>query len=501
MIKKTTMVATIILIMVAQLKANVKSTVVDSMVHYLRMEIISRDYKGGKAPDTMMLKVFEQVVGGSPIGKAQMITATRQDRKKPFHFDVKVDQKFGYFELLAKPQTASGSDAFVAITKPQFWEWGDSLKIKIDPRETSVNSFKTAAFSGNGSGKYTARYIVTNLRLPYTDSVDFSNVSDYPRLLKYEKRKLDVLEDFRSQMSDLSYNILKADICYENRNFGFHFVKEKFKKINASDKIKIDEYRRLFHSTFDRDFNFGISRDGLDNSEQYLQFLYMKNSTQTYIYTLGRDLNELFNTISTRTSGAAREALLVYFFTIERNTETSATLLNKAEDMIKEPKFKEALSALKSNIPGWKLADYTLTNDKGQQVRLSDFDDKVVLLDFWGAGCGACISFYKNTLSKVQDRLHGNKDFVVLSVSEDVSAEKWKEGLKSGKFTDDRSVHLYTNGKGRYDPLIIDQRMNALPSVIILGKGRKVLYFNTDELYEYGGLLSAVENALKTASR
>tara|TARA_B100001540_G_C15810373_1_gene644225 strand:- start:1392 stop:1844 length:453 start_codon:yes stop_codon:yes gene_type:complete len=89
---------------------------------------------------------------------------------------------------------------------------------------------------------------------------------------------------------------------------------------------------------------------------------------------------------------------------------------------------KFALQTDAKNVP-----DIAVTNARGEDVRLSDYRGKVLLINFWATWCAPC-RHEMPALERLQQQL-GSKDFEVLIISMD------RGGLKtSQKFLDDIGV-------------------------------------------------------------
>jgi peroxiredoxin len=85
-------------------------------------------------------------------------------------------------------------------------------------------------------------------------------------------------------------------------------------------------------------------------------------------------------------------------------------------------KASEAAVPAKANLmPGNPAVEFTSTNPAGNKISLSDYRDKVVLLDFWATWCGPCVDEIPNM--KEVYKKYKDKDFVILGISLDIKRE------------------------------------------------------------------------------
>ncbi len=70
-----------------------------------------------------------------------------------------------------------------------------------------------------------------------------------------------------------------------------------------------------------------------------------------------------------------------------------------------------------SGIEGIEAPDFTLKSIDGKKVSLSDYEDHVVVLNFWSSSCGPCI-LEMPSFEKLQAAMAG-KPFQILTVTSD----------------------------------------------------------------------------------
>lgn len=420
-----------------------------------------------------------------------------------FHFNIPVTDKSGYFEILTDrtfTKRGGGSDLMIILDK-QFWEAGDSVKIKIDHTETGAGILSNSSFTGKSADKYTLREHIKNFTTPGTlsDEIGFDgNLTRDTlgnRLSAIQVKELEMLEAYKDKLTDLAFNVIKSEICFMYNPY-YNRIKSYLE--NAAPSLQSAE-KTAFVKRFRRELmapvKFGIPDSCLVQSQTYVDFIFGGLKAYALVGRQYQEPDTLFDLVKAIQTDAIREPLIMLCFK-EKRSANIAKQLSEAESLITSSRYKSMLKTIRSQYAD-RLLDYTVTDPKGQVVKLSRYANKVVLLDFWYNGCGYCARYYQTVLGKAEELFKDNKEVVFLSISIDKSRKRWLDGIESRKYTAPDGLNFNTNGLGHMDPLVANSDIKGAPHVILLNKEGRIAYNNSTRLYEYDSLVESIQQQLR----
>lgn len=154
--------------------------------------------------------------------------------------------------------------------------------------------------------------------------------------------------------------------------------------------------------------------------------------------------------------------------------------------------FRKGMANQQRIVAGQPAPDFTLLDNMGKQVSLSDFKGKVVYLDFWGTWCPPCMREMTEFSHDLKKQFEG-RDVVFLYVSVGDPEAKWRQTIVEKQFNSPNSVHLRSP-----DQIIADTYLiNGYPSYYLIGRDGRLLQPYTSRPSEGAKTVAAIEAALK----
>jgi thiol-disulfide isomerase/thioredoxin len=154
--------------------------------------------------------------------------------------------------------------------------------------------------------------------------------------------------------------------------------------------------------------------------------------------------------------------------------DTSTILYNSFSNEVKNTSYArnvfEFITLNRNLKTGDRYVDFSQPNIYGKNIRLSDYNGKVVLLEFWASWCGPCRKGNPE-LVKIYGEFK-NKGFDILGVAAEMEKKEWIDAVQKDSL-------LWQN--------VTDLRYDKNKAVLIYG----VSYYPTNFLIDKNGMIAA----------
>lgn len=159
-------------------------------------------------------------------------------------------------------------------------------------------------------------------------------------------------------------------------------------------------------------------------------------------------------------------AYLVDFYSTTFGRTKTTELYNILSDSLKSSSYGKNINRylnLNKNLKiGDKYIDFSMTNQNGKMINLSDYEGKLILLDFWASWCGPCIEEYP-ALKKAYSEFN-NDNFEIVSISEDQTKSRWLKAIEKNELN---WVNLWNENGNEADPYLI-YGINGIPDNFLI---------------------------------
>jgi len=239
-------------------------------------------------------------------------------------------------------------------------------------------------------------------------------------------------------------------------------------------------------------------------STSYFNFLMASTGTVFYLQENNEatSLQSVFERINRDYKGKLREYLLAAFlefgdrFPKHLENRVIDSLWKSAYNLVQTPVVKSFLyNRINRKAMGASCFQFSLSDGRGDSIRLSDFEGKVILIDFWFTGCGGCVTYSAMLDKYIYPRYKNNPGVVFLSVSGDKNRERWLESVSGERYTRKDNINVYTGGHGFEHPFTKFYEFNGGPNSLLIDRHGKI-YEGNPPLNDMVKLMKLIDKAL-----
>jgi len=383
-----------------------------------------------------------------------------------------------------------------------YLEPGDDIRCEFGEKPVRIRSENEISFSGQGSEKLQfsrkIQFAVPNNVIEMdqkTNSDDLKIEGLFAKadsLYVFKKR---ILMRYQKSMGNGVFQRLNADIFGQTYGSMIRMI-----YASLSDKLSKPVLSKL--NSRIRELKFGGSAIEVSQSNDYLSFLQTKGIMASKLVHSPTDqkFQKVYDALVAQNNGIIREKLLLFYFSNSLNSSGSEHpeyVYNSSLQYFSNPKYKDYVSSLsKYAARGSEAYNFKLPNESGKIVSLDDFKGKVIILDFWFTGCNSCSAMAKSLESSVLPVFINSKDLICISINVDRHKNKWLQSVKSGEYTNPKSINLFTEGLALDHPLIQKYHFQGFPQVMLIDRNGKI--FSPSLPRDAKGMIETIDKALKT---
>ncbi|NVM66869.1 thiol-disulfide isomerase/thioredoxin [Mucilaginibacter sp. SG538B] len=379
-----------------------------------------------------------------------------------FEFLIPAQSKPVYVRL--QFQNASANDLSNLLLFP-----GDNLDLRIQSGSLSFDGPSAARFEVQKEllslGRQSAREFHTIYRPEFL-------AQTFAHLDSLASGSLKILTDRKTAIGSACFLRLSEDIYMAAATAKFNFINygcmNKPAEIEESFKSAFKIYGKpVIPATREIVFD----KSGKPVSGYATELVYQQYLVDSCIFMHRPfDLHQCYRYEAGSFSGEFRDELVIELFIMKRAAAGSVTAdMDEALGYLTDNKLRDLLAKIRYTNTAGKIApDFTLVNAMGRQINLKDFRGKLVVLDFWFTGCGACRQMAP-VMQALEKRFDG-QPVVFITISIDKSRTLWLETLRSNIYTSPMSINLFTEGRGESHDVIRNFDVHGYPTIIMIDK-------------------------------
>lgn len=438
-------------------------------------------YDQAKPGDSLFLEYYDTFF--PQVLEPRIATASRSaDGSYRFSVDIYAPVRFSILKRIDEslsPSIAGISFRHDNMLYEHYWQGEGDLTIHIKkrpgsaPQNNQPNYDFAYSFQGYRAQQFRAKAL-SDSALSRTGSTREERAIYLAPQAKKIRAGIKVLDSFKPVLTDDEYQLLKADIIYQNPLNKLRGLREKMLAMSAEQKA--DALKQI-----DKYFDWGIDPQILANSRSYLYYWFERQKLGQSPSGDKFDADALLDSLLTGPQSLLTERKITYVLALGQ-VKNNAYYMGQAREKVRDKDCINVINSLDIRATGKEMFDFELQDASGKLVKLSDFKGKTVLIDFWYTGCGGCELYYGKVLSKVEKELHG-KDIEFIAISMDRGKERWLKSIKSNQYTSEHATNLYTGGVGFKHEVSTRYGIFSFPTLIVVDKEGKIADFDSKDLH------------------
>ena len=431
---------------------------------------------------TILYKEKNDTVKLQLLAYANKMTLTQKDESKWVNAKViyqllKMDSEIQAIEKKAIETYPNG-----IMAKDIFWSKFNSSEAMTEKSVLASMVEYTKRFKDTST--VTRDFFYTNIISSLLNKNDWTGLNKYESLMEDKITIAKLYNNFVYKLTGKQIDSVKGDLQTAKSLSGktLAFTEKKIKNLPKDDQ-QVKELKRTLN-TFSDTYALILYKTGQYDSAFYYQ---------DQVYKQGSELNtdglERYTVYTEKVKGAAYTKHIIEqqllnginsptmtkqlqsIYKQLQLPENEFNNLQKKSNLLAKQKMSESI---KAKFGVLKANDFILKNLKGQNISLSSFKNKVVVIDFWATWCVPC----RASFPAMQELVNNYKQdssvvFLFIDVWENKSPEKMQEMAQKLMTDGNYNFNVLLDTK---DKVLDNFRVDAIPSKFIIDKKGEIVF-------------------------